>query len=412
MSDLRDLLRARFGGLPTAFWALAFGMLLNRSGAFLQPLLTYYLTGPLGMSLAEAARVVSVWGVGAVLGALIGGALTDRLGRKRTILMSSVGATAALLAFGQARTGLAIGALAFLLAALQDLQRPAVFAMVADVVPPVDRARAYALLYVAVNLAFSMAPVVGGQLARIGYDVLIHVSAGILVAYTLFVAVALRETKPEARDDDAPSAGFRTALADGVYVRFLGLVTVSALLAFQGMVPLAAWMKSQGHDAAAYGQVLALNGVLIVLIQPWIADRVGRLDPARAYATAILLQGVGFAMHGLGSTLAWHATALCVWTAGEILATPINSAVVAELAPAHARGRYQGMMVMSWALAGGTAPIVGALVMSNLRGEVLWAGCLAVGLLGAGGMLALGPSLRTRIREARSAGAVPGLSSG
>lgn len=407
MSDLRDVLRARFGGLPAPFWALAFGMLLNRSGAFLQPLLTYYLTGPRGMTLAEAARVVSVWGLGSVLGALAGGALTDRFGRKRTILMSSIGATAALLAFGQARAGLAIGALAFVLAALQDLQRPAVFAMVADVVPPLDRARAYALLYVAVNLAFAMAPVVGGHLARLGYDVLIQVSAGVLVAYTLFVTVALSETKPEALPSDAPKVGFRTALSDGVYVRFLGLVTVSALLAFQGMVPLAAWMKSQGHDAAEYGSVLALNGVLIVLIQPWIADRVGRLDPARAYATAILLQGVGFAMHGLGSTLAWHATALCVWTAGEILATPINSAVVAELAPAHARGRYQGMMVMSWAVAGGLAPVIGAMVMSHLPGEVLWAGCLGVGLLGAGGMIALGPSLRTRIREARGALVVP-----
>ena len=382
--------------LPRSFWLLAAVVLLSRCGALIQPMLTYWLTGPLGAPLTAAAWVAAAWGAGSTLGSLIGGVTADRFGRRRSLLISGFGASCAVYVLGRASDAAVAARVAFVVALLTDMGRPAVFAMVADVVPPEDRARAYAWMYVAVNLAFAVTPAIAGRLAGYGYDVVFAVSVGVLLAYTAVVAVALPETRPAAGPGRA-GVGFGVALGDRVFLAFVGLCVLSTLVAMQGMVPLSAWMKSQGHGEASYGGVMALNGALIVVCQPTVTRLVGRRDAARVFALGAALQGVGFAMHGAGATIGWHRVALTVWTGGEMLLAPVMSAVVAALAPAEARGRYQGLMAMSWGVAGGAAPLLGAEVMTRASAGALWGGCAVLGVVCALGSLALGPALRRRM---------------
>jgi dipeptide/tripeptide permease len=37
-----------------------------------------------------------------------------------------------------------------------------------------------------------------------------------------------------------------------------------------------------------------------------------------------------------------------IWTLGEIIYAPVASACVADIAPKHLRGRYQGAWVLTW----------------------------------------------------------------
>ena len=79
------------------------------------------------------------------------------------------GLSAALIALGYAR-GLVPLALAVIVTGFTiDIYRPASSAIVADLVGPRDRTRAYGLLFWAVNLGYSVAMVLGGTLARAGY---------------------------------------------------------------------------------------------------------------------------------------------------------------------------------------------------------------------------------------------------
>lgn len=390
-------LARRFGGLPTRFWWLWVGLLLNRAGVFVQPMLTFYLTLERGMTLPQAAGVVSVYGVGSATGSLLGGQLADRVGRRATLLGSAIAGAGGLLLLAAARGVLATAAAAFLLALVWDAHRPAVHAMVADLIPPMDRARAFSLQYVAVNLGFAVAPALAGWLAGYGYLVVFQAAAAVQVGWAVFVWAALPETRPVLEAAHATGAGLGTALRDGVYVRFLGLCVLLTLMPHQGFVALPAWMGSQGHSEATFGSVIALNGLLIVLIQPWISDRIGRRDVPRVFAVASVLYGVGFALHGVNPAVAVHALAVATWTLGEILVAPTQSAVAATLAPPEARGRYQGLMGTSFSVAGAIAPLLGAGVMDRWGGHTLWFGCLGAGALCVLGILRLGPALRARL---------------
>lgn len=391
---------ARFRGLPPRFWWLWGGLAVNRAGQFVQPLLTFYLTKERGFSLAAAAGVVSAYGFGSVLGAFAGGVVADRLGRRTALLLSAVSSAVMLLLLARARAYEEIVVAAVGLAFVFDLHRPAVHAMVADLVPPVDRLRAYALLYVAVNLGFAAAPTLAGWLAGQGYGLIFAGAAAVQVGWALFVATALPESRPEPVAG-APTVGIEVALRDGPWLAFLAVTTLVALLPHQGFVALSAWMAGQGHDPATFGSVMGLNGLLIVLVQPWVAPIVARHDPMRVFALSCLLYGAGFAMHGLGAAVALHLAAVSVWTLGEIIGAPVLSTVCATLAPPAARGRYQGMLATSFAAAGCVGPLLGAGVMQRVGGAVLWAGCLGLGVCAAGLGLALGPRLRRRLAEGR-----------
>lgn len=51
-------------GLPGTYWFLWAGTVVNRLGGFVVPFLTLYLTGQRGISVAQAALMVSLFGAG------------------------------------------------------------------------------------------------------------------------------------------------------------------------------------------------------------------------------------------------------------------------------------------------------------------------------------------------------------
>lgn len=393
--ETATVLRERFGGLGAPFWALQVGLFLNRAGQFVQPLLTFWLTAVHGLTVTQAGAVVAVYGLGSTIGTSLGGVVADRHGRRTTLLVSALSAAIALVALSFAPTVPAVVVGAFVLALVYDLHRPAVQAMVADLVPPHDRVRAYSLTYVTVNLGFSVAPALAGLLAGYSYRVVFLTAATVQLAWALFVALRIPESRPAPKAGE-PQGGLADVLRDRVYIAWLAVMAFSAIVPHQGFVALSAWMKGEGFAPATFGSVIGLNGALIVLVQPWIAPVVGRQDPVRMFAAACVLQGLGFSMHGLGLGVPGHVAAVTVWTVGEMIAAPVTSALVAGLAPAHLRGRYQGLLGMSFASASMVGPLLGAAVLERF-GAGLWAACLVVGIVSAGLMGALGPTLRRRI---------------
>ncbi len=134
-------------GLPRTYWVLWTGILLNRLGGTVFFLLGVYLTRERGLRPELAGLVISLNAAGGLFAGPVGGALTDRIGRRATLLTGTALAGTLMLALGFARSTLAIVVIAPCLGFFTDICRPPVQAAVADLVPPADRPRAYGLLY-------------------------------------------------------------------------------------------------------------------------------------------------------------------------------------------------------------------------------------------------------------------------
>ena len=86
MRGARLLGLSSLAGLPSGFWWLWSSTLVNRLGTFVYPFLTLYLTATRGYSPATAGLVVSSYGIGSMAGSLLGGELSDRVGRRATLI--------------------------------------------------------------------------------------------------------------------------------------------------------------------------------------------------------------------------------------------------------------------------------------------------------------------------------------
>lgn len=397
LSQLRLRFTAVASAAPRAFWYVWWGTLINRLGNFVVPLLTIYLTKERGLTVSDAGGVVAVFGAGQILASLVGGQLSDRVGRKFTMLVSLFGGAVAMVALGLADDITHITIMVGVVGFIGEIYRPAVLAFVADVIPPSHRVDAYGLLYWVINLGFAFASVIGGLVASFDFQILFFADAITMALFGLIVWRAVPETRPAtiAKADRPPPS--RSWITDRTFVTYVVLAFAMSMLPQQTAAPLSAHITWQGFSPAGYGLVLAFNGILIIVVQPLLTTWVARFDASRVIAIASLLYGAGMAVHGLAPNLALHAVAVLVWTFGEIIESPTRSALVAGMAPADARGRYQGALVLAWGCSTLLAPKLGTWLWEHEGPSTLWNGCLGLGAIVALAMMVTAPARRRRL---------------
>jgi MFS family permease len=177
-------------------------------------------------------------------------------------------------------------------------------------------------------------------------------------------------------------------LRDGRFVVF-AMIQVAVLLVFQQLaVAFPLDMHGHGLSPKTIGRVLALNGLVIIALQP-IALRLTR------HTSNHHLLAAGGALVGLGfGTAAWaggapiFVIATFILTLGEIGFSIATPALIAQLAPVEHRGNYMGANQLVWGLAGVVAPALGSFVLDRFGGKPLWLGAAIVGLT-AGGLHAI-----------------------
>ncbi|MBM0232078.1 MFS transporter [Micromonospora sp. STR1_7] len=408
MRTMRSWFRDTTGGLPTTFWYLWTGTLINRLGSFVLVFLAIYLTQERGFSASQAGLVLGLWGVGGAVGTTAGGTLADRWGRRPTLLTAHVGAAAMMLGLGLARDLWAVALGALLLGLFAEAARPAFGAMMIDVVPAKDRLRAFSLNYWAINLGFACAAVLAGLAAQADYLLLFVVDAGTMLITALIIFTRVPETRQAgpaaAAMVQAPRGALRTILTDRVYLGFVALNLFAALVFLQhiSMLPIA--MGDDGLSPATYGSVIALNGVLIVVGQLFVPRLIRGRNRSHVLALAAVVMGVGFGLTAFAGTAWFYGLTVLIWTLGEMLNSPSNSTLIAELSPAELRGRYQGVFSLSWQIAGASAPVLGGLVREHAGNDTLWFACAVIGVLTAVAHLVSGPTRERRAAELRRSG--------
>ncbi|MEU7486636.1 MFS transporter [Streptomyces sp. NPDC042319] len=381
---------ASVAGLPRQFWWLWTSTLVNRLGAFVATFLALYLTVERGYSASYAGLVGALYGLGGVVSSVVAGVATDRLGRRPTMLIAQLTTAGSVALLGFMTDPVAIAAVACLVGMATNGSRPAVQAMMADIVAPEDRVRAFALNYWALNMGFAISSALAGLLAQYGYLLLFIGESALVLACAVVVFVKLPESRPAAGtvEGDAAEGPVRrvsmtTVVRDGRFMTVVGLNLMLALLFQQAYVSLPVTMGLEGFTSSDFGLVIATNGVLIVLLQIPVTRFIEHRSPAALLIGSALLTGYGFGLTAFAGSVALFAVAVAVWTLGEIINSPTQMGLVVRLSPTHGRGRYQGMYSLSWSVAALAAPLLGGTAIDRFGPEALWAGCAVVGTVAA-----------------------------
>jgi MFS family permease len=368
--------------LPRPAWIIFFGTFLNKFGTFVIPFLTLYLTSR-GYSVADAGFAVGAYGVGSLFASLLGGYLADKLGRRQTIMLSMFLGAAMMLLLSQARSLPVIIGLTALTGLASEFYRPASNALLADLVPPEQRVTAFATLRMAFNAGFAFGPATAGLLAACGYFWLFAGDAVTSALFGVVALVALPRVTPGGQTNASWGEALTVLCRDRKLHQMLAANLAIGVVFCQMASTFGLYMTQLGFSAASYGAVISLNGALIVFCELPLTTITRRFPMRRIMALGYVIIAAGFALNYFAHTLPALVGCMVLFTLGEMVTMPMASAYIANLAPAHLRGRYLGVSGLTWSLALVFGPALGMKLLT-LSPAIYFAACGALGLLAAG----------------------------
>jgi MFS family permease len=385
----REQLGKVYAEYPRAFWTLVIVTFIDRlGGALLFPFFALYITSKFRVGMTEVGILFALFSVSSFIGVLLGGALSDRLGRKGMVIFSLISTSVSSVIMGLVNSLPAFFMLALVVGIFTDAGHPANQAMVADLLPEEKRAEGFGIIRVVFNLSVAIGPAIGGFLASRSYLALFITDAIISLISAFIIWRAMPETKPEPENDQVPESmvstfrGYGKVLRDTLFILFITGGVLSGFAYMNMNTTLGVYLRdSHGIPESGYGFILSLNAAMVVLFQFWITRRIRGFAPMIVMAVGTLLYAVGFALYGFVTTYVLFLLAMVVITIGEMLIAPVAQAQVARFAPADMRGRYMAIAGFSFGIPYAIGPLLAGLVLDNARAEVLWWAAGVVGLL-------------------------------
>src|SRR5690606_12201304 len=153
---------------------------INQFGALLQMFMVLYLVHR-GFSEEQGGFALGVYGVGAIVGLLFGGTLSDRLGPRLTIVVSMSTSAVMVLAVTFLDSYIGIVIAVACAGAMTQATRPASAALLTDYTPPSQHVMVMAMNRIALNGGAVVGPLVAALLIKISWDLVLYL-AGAMVA--------------------------------------------------------------------------------------------------------------------------------------------------------------------------------------------------------------------------------------
>ncbi|WP_423224549.1 MDR family MFS transporter [Candidatus Amarolinea aalborgensis] len=378
---LRNLIRS-FQEFPLKFRILIITVIIDRlGGTILFPFFTLYVTRRFQVGMTEAGILIGLFAVSGLVGSVVGGALTDRMGRRSIILFGLLFSALGSVVMGLQDNLSAFYALAVVVGFLGNIASPAHQAMVADMLPDEQRSEGFGVLRVAANLAWVVGPTIGGLLATRSY-LLLFLADAVASTITGFIVYRLiPETRPApSANDDANSesilatlAGYGIVARDKLFIAYL-VVSMLMLLVYQQMYnTLAVYLRDvHGVPDRGYGLLLSLDALTVVLLQFWVTRRIKGRPAMLMMAFGTFLYLVGFTLFGFVASYALFVAAILIITFGEMIVMPVGAMLAARFAPAELRGRYMAFHDLAHAIPSTVGAAAAGLILDNYDPNWVW----------------------------------------
>ncbi len=391
--------------------------------------LSLYLTREMGLSPARAGQALSLYGLGSLAAAYIGGWMADRIGSITVQKVSLTVAGVLLIALGQVRSVGGILPVLFGFALFAGMLYPANATSMSKICPTELQVKGFALNRLANNLGATIGPAIGGVLALRDYRLLFWADGLTSLAAAAVFALMWRGigraaepvaervptlaggklgeragegagTADKATDDPVEAAACevkpisRSPWRDGPFLWLMLIFLLWCAVFLQVLTTFPIYMRNvYGLAENRIGQLYAVNTILIVFIEMVLMEKIRKYPLTKMINISFVLLGAGLGLMPLGRGFAFAALTVAIWTFGEMLSMPLVTALIARRAEDTNRGRYMGMNSFVFSLAFVIAPAGGMAIYERLGADAVWYVCAAACVVITVAFSALRPAL-------------------
>jgi len=366
---------------PALFWVVVGTLFIDGLGAtLLFPFFALYITQKFGVGMTQAGVLLGMSSLFGLVGSIVGGALTDKFGRRKLILFGLTFSGLSSLLFGFAWDIRMLYPLVIIVGLLSRVAGPAHDAMIADILPEAKRQEGYGIMRVAFNYAWIFGTALGGLIAARSFLALFITDAVLSVTVALILYRFLPETKPAAdtatKQDETflkTVAGYRIVVRDFAFMGFI-LAGIVALLVYQQQYSsFPVYLRDVHHiNSRSYGVMLSITGLEVVVFQFWISRTIRKYSPFLMMMLSALFFMIGFGMINFVGSFALFIVVVVIITIGEMIFFPTSSALAANFAPVDMRGRYMAVANLAWAIPATIGPGAAGLILDGNHPQLLW----------------------------------------
>jgi MFS family permease len=361
-------------GLPKEVYVIFVSRIVNAIGCFVGPFLTLILTKKIGLSSDVAGFYMSSAGLLYMPASIIGGKLSDTIGRRKVIIIFDALAIMVYMICGFVQPSITMVYLIILAGTCMSAAGPAHDSLMADLTTPENRNGAYALSYMGWNLGFAVGPLLAGMLFENHLN-LIFIGDALtaflsLILIIFFVRETIGNTKQDILDNSRVMERRESGSIINVLLRRPALLIFAIVILGYNftyaqwgfMMPMHAGQNFGDRGATYYGYMASFNGIVVIAFTPLITFLMRRITHMRKIFLGGLLYAIGFGMLGVYNTLPAFFISVFVFTIGEIVLSISTMPFIADNTPMSHRGRMSGVLGIMF----GFGYIISPLIMGNI----------------------------------------------
>ena len=375
LTSISGLFKNAYGGISSAIWWLAFVTLINRSGTMVILFLSLYITNYLHLTVQNAGVVMAIFGAGSFCGVFLSGRFTDKIGYYPVMVISLFGGGGMFILLSFLTSYYMICIATFFMSCIAEAFRPPMMAAISFYSTPETYTRSMSLNRLAINLGFSIGPVVGGFLALYNYkfifwaDGLTCLAAGCIVLFFI-------KNKTSEQHAAKKSAGppVQSAYRDKIYLFFVFMCMLYAMSFFQFFSTMPLYYKNVFHlKENEIGGLVAINAVLVATVEMILIYKIqNRWSKFKFITTGALLLVLCYLSLPFFSSITLFIIINIVISFSEMLCMPFMNTFMNERSDVSNKGQYAALYAMSWSMAQILLPVIATQTIANLGYDMLW----------------------------------------
>ena len=373
-----------YRGLPKEIYVIFASRIINAMGCFVMPLLTLILTEKIGLSKELSGAYLSAAGLIFMPAAMIGGKLTDIIGRKKVIIIFDFISAMLYIVCGFMNPSINMIYILMLASVSMFIAGPAHDALIADLTTPDNRDGAYALSYMGWNIGFAIGPVIGGLLYK-NHLPLVFIGDAITALISLsLIFIFIKETIHLTKQEITEEGRDLETREEGTIISVLlkrPILIYFALCAFgynfvysqwSFMMPIHSKQNFLSLGAKYYGLMAGFNGLVVMFFTPLITKMSENTTHIRKAIYGGLLYAVGFGMLGILNTLPFFFVSVFIFTLGEIILAISITPFIANHTPMSHRGRMNAVLPIIFGMGYTLGPITMGKALGYISIESAW----------------------------------------
>lgn len=407
-------------GLPRSVYVIFFARVVNSMGNFVHPFMTLLLTTKGGMGEEKVGLFLLLSSTVQVPGSLLGGKLSDKMGRKKIMIIFMGLAALCLLPCAILLDHEAlfhyIPWILILSSFFGSVAGPASGAMMNDLTLPENRQAAFSLLYMGMNAGTAIGSIIAGVLFN-NFMKLLFIGDVLTTLLSILLLVFLvKETKPDQEELEKIEAGRADEKAESGGL-LLALLKRPTLLIFAVFDMLYSFIYAQTNfslplqtklvfgeklGASYFGTFCMINCIEVIFLTTVITLLTRKIRAVYNVAIAGIFFAAGFGMLYFVQSFWMFILSTVIWTVGEIINATNIGVYIANHTPVTHRGRFNSIISIITGTGGAVSPyIMGGFIARN-RVTGVWPIIFAVALFAAFSMFMLGTYEKQKLKRAKN----------